>query len=61
MKEKIISRIEQLSENMQFLLNERDRKLQELNSISSELDTTSAILFELKSLLEEYQEETVAD
>jgi hypothetical protein len=60
-KEKIISRIEQLSENMQFLLNERDRKLQELNSISSELDTTSAILFELKSLLEEYQEETVAD
>lgn len=53
MKEKIISRIEQLSENMQFLLNERDRKLQELNSLSIDIDNTSAILFELKSLLDE--------
>lgn len=53
MKEKIISRIEQLSENMQFLLSERDRRLQELNSISVEIDSTSAILFELKSLLDE--------
>jgi len=52
-KEKIISRIEQLSENMQFLLSERDRRLQELNSISVEIDSTSAILFELKSLLDE--------
>jgi hypothetical protein len=53
LKEKIISRIEQLSENMQFLLSERDRRLQELNSISVEIDSTSAILFELKSLLDE--------
>ena len=53
MKEKIISRIEQLSENMNFLMSERDRRLQELNSISVEIDSTSAILFELKSLLDE--------
>ncbi len=53
MKEKIISRIEQLSENMNFLMSERDKKLQELNSISIEIDNTSAILFELKSLLED--------
>jgi hypothetical protein len=52
-KEKIISRIEQLSENMNFLMSERDRRLQELNSISVEIDSTSAILFELKSLLDE--------
>jgi hypothetical protein len=52
-KEKIISRIEQLSENMNFLMSERDKKLQELNSISIEIDNTSAILFELKSLLED--------
>ncbi len=59
MKEKIISRIEQLSENMNFLMSERDRRLQELNSISIEIDSTSAILFELKSLLDE--EETKVD
>jgi hypothetical protein len=58
-KEKIISRIEQLSENMNFLMSERDRRLQELNSISIEIDSTSAILFELKSLLDE--EETKVD
>jgi len=60
MKDKIISRIEQLSENIEFLLKQRDKTLHELSAISSEIDTTSAILFELKSLLEQ-EEHTAVD
>jgi hypothetical protein len=52
MQDKIVSRIEDISNKISSLLADRERCLRELNSISLEIDKHSAIIFELKSLLD---------
>jgi GTP cyclohydrolase II len=57
MQDKILSRIEELSNKISNLISDRERCLQELNSISAEIETQSAVIFELKSLLDSVEEE----
>jgi hypothetical protein len=53
MDQKIASRIEELSSRISKLLEDRESKIQELRQVDSELDTLTAIIFELKSLIED--------
>ena len=53
MDQKIASRIEELSSRISKLLEDRESKIQELRQIDSELETLTAIVFELKSLIED--------
>lgn len=53
MDQKIASRIEELSSRISKLLEDRESKIQELRQMDSELDTLTAIIFELKSLIED--------
>lgn len=57
MQDKILSRIEELSNKISSLISDRERCLQELNTLSMEIETQSAVIFELKSLLDSVEEE----
>lgn len=52
MEERVIARIEELSSRLGELIRDRELRIQELRSLDSELENLTAILFELKSLLD---------
>lgn len=55
MREKVLSRIEELSNKISSLIADREKCLHELKAISIEIETQSAVIFELKSLLDSSQ------
>lgn len=52
MEERVVARIDELSSRVGDLIRERESRIQELRSLDSELENLTAILFELKSLID---------
>jgi hypothetical protein len=52
MKDKVLSRMEELSRAVGDLIDKREQTINDLRRIESEIDSLSMVLFELKSLIE---------
>lgn len=52
MEDLVASRIESISDEIGGLIKEREYKIQELREIEERLDRLTAVVFELKSLLD---------
>lgn len=52
MKDKLINRIDELSEMIGGLVEKRDYSLRELRRLEAEIDSVSMVIFELKNIVD---------
>ena len=52
MEERVLARINELSDNISSLISQREQAINDLRRIESDIDSLSLVLFELKSLLD---------
>lgn len=61
MEEIILARIQELSETIEDCLLRRDRILEELRRVNNDVDKYTAVIFELKNIIESNQQEQPAE
>lgn len=52
MEQKILKRLEEISDNLADLAQKRESLVREIRSLDSEIEMTSRLIIELKTLLE---------